>query len=119
MKTVDAAIKAGWLSGGDASGRRPRGWRETSRARWAYRGSKRQRTSRFTWMRYRDKKFDAPAQHVVVDQKKMESIRTWWWCYRERRWTSRTAMRSGNNVYWPSISGNKKLTHNLGYAAEG
>jgi plastocyanin len=61
-----------------------------------------------------DKKFDAPAQHVVVDQKKME-------------FTPRVAVvlqgttvdftnsdPVGHNVYWPSISGNKKLTHNLG-----
>jgi len=60
------------------------------------------------------KKFDAPSQHVTIDQKKITFI------------PNVTAIQVGttvdflncdtvqHNVYWPSISGNKKLAHNLG-----
>lgn len=61
-----------------------------------------------------DKKFDPPAQHALIDQAKMT-------------FTPRVAVVQqgttvdflnsdpvGHNVYWPSVSGNKKLAHNLG-----
>jgi plastocyanin len=60
------------------------------------------------------KKFDAPAQHVLIDQRKMT--------FAPRvtvvlQGTTADFLNSdpvGHNVYWPSISGNKKLSHNLG-----
>jgi plastocyanin len=61
-----------------------------------------------------DKKFDAPKDHVVVDQKKMSFIPH---VVAVQQGTTVEFLNSdsvGHNVYWPSISGNKKLTHNLG-----
>ena len=60
------------------------------------------------------KKFDPPAQHLVIDQRKMT--------FNPRvavvlQGTTVDFLNSdpvGHNVYWPSISGNKKLAHNLG-----
>jgi plastocyanin len=65
------------------------------------------------------KKFDAPAQHVVVDQRKL--------AFQPHvtvvaQGTTVDFLNSdpvGHNVYWPSISGNKKLTHNLGTWPQG
>jgi plastocyanin len=60
------------------------------------------------------KKFDAPKDHVVVDQKKMAFIPH---VVAVQQGTTVEFLNSdsvGHNVYWPSISGNKKLTHNLG-----
>ena len=61
-----------------------------------------------------DKKFDAPAQHVVVDQKKMEFIPRVVVVLQGTTVDFTNSDPVGHNVYWPSISGNKKLTHNLG-----
>jgi plastocyanin len=61
-----------------------------------------------------DKKFDAPAQHVVVDQKKMEFIPRVVVILQGTTVDFTNSDPVGHNVYWPSISGNKKLTHNLG-----
>ena len=61
-----------------------------------------------------DKKFDAPKDNVVVDQKKMAFIPH---VVAVQQGTTVEFLNSdsvGHNVYWPSISGNKKLTHNLG-----
>ena len=61
-----------------------------------------------------DKKFDPPKDHVVVDQKKMAFIPH---VVAVQQGTTVEFLNSdsvGHNVYWPSISGNKKLTHNLG-----
>ena len=61
-----------------------------------------------------DKKFDAPKDHVVIDQKKMAFIPH---VVAVQQGTTVEFLNSdpvGHNVYWPSISGNKKLTHNLG-----
>ena len=61
-----------------------------------------------------DKKFDAPKDHVVIDQKKMAFIPH---VVAVQQGTTVDFLNSdpvGHNVYWPSISGNKKLTHNLG-----
>lgn len=60
------------------------------------------------------KKFDPPAQHVLIDQKKMTFIPH---MTVVQQGTTADFLNSdpvGHNVYWPSISGNKKLTHNLG-----
>jgi len=61
-----------------------------------------------------DKKFDAPMQHVVVDQKKMEFIPHVVVVLQGTTVDFTNSDAVGHNVYWPSIGGNKKLTHNLG-----
>jgi plastocyanin len=61
-----------------------------------------------------DKKFDAPAAKPVVDQTKMTfnphvlvvQVGT------TVEFLNNDSV--GHNVYWPSVSGNKKLAHNLG-----
>ena len=61
-----------------------------------------------------DKKFDLPTQHVLVDQKKMAFLPH---VVAVQQGTTIDFLNSdavGHNVYWPSISGNKKLSHNLG-----
>jgi len=61
-----------------------------------------------------DKKFDAPKDPVVVDQRKMAFIPH---VIAVQQGTTVEFLNSdpvGHNVYWPSISGNKKLSHNLG-----
>jgi plastocyanin len=61
-----------------------------------------------------DQKFDPPKDHVVVDQKKMAFVPP---VVAVLQGTTVDFLNSdpvGHNVYWPSISGNKKLTHNLG-----
>jgi len=61
-----------------------------------------------------DKKFDGPKEHVLIDQKKMAFIPH---LVAVQQGTTVDFLNSdavGHNVYWPSISGNKKLSHNLG-----
>ena len=61
-----------------------------------------------------DKKFDAPKDHVTVDQVKMTFVPH---VVAVQQGTTVEFLNSdsvGHNVYWPSISGNKKLSHNLG-----
>jgi plastocyanin len=61
-----------------------------------------------------DKKFDSPKDHVVIDQRKMSFIPH---VVAVQQGTTVDFLNSdpvGHNVYWPSISGNKKLSHNLG-----
>ena len=61
-----------------------------------------------------DKKFDAPKDHVTVDQVKMTFVPH---VLVVQQGTTVEFLNSdsvGHNVYWPSISGNKKLAHNLG-----
>jgi len=61
-----------------------------------------------------DKKFDAPADHVVIDQRKMTFIPH---VAVVQQGTTVDFLNSdpvGHNVYWPSISGNKALKGNLG-----
>ena len=113
MKTVDAAIKAGWLSGvmllaaaaglaGDIKGK------------VGVQGIKTPANIAVYVDAIPDKKFDAPAQHVVVDQKKMEFIPHVVVVLQGTTVDFTNSDAVGHNVYWPSISGNKKLTHNLG-----
>jgi plastocyanin len=60
------------------------------------------------------KDFPAPAQHVTIDQKQMKfepHVAV------VQKGTTVEFLNSdpvGHNVYWPSISGNKKLAHNMG-----
>jgi len=61
-----------------------------------------------------DKKFDPPKDRVVVDQRKMSFLPH---VVAVQQGTTVDFLNSdpvGHNVYWPSISGNKKLSHNLG-----
>jgi len=61
-----------------------------------------------------DKKFEAPKDHVVVDQRKMAFIPH---VVAVQQVTTVDFLNSdpvGHNVYWPSISGDKKLKGNLG-----
>lgn len=65
------------------------------------------------------KKFDAPADHVVIDQKKMAFVPH---VVAVLQGTTVDFLNSdpvGHNVYWPSISGNKKLAHNMGTWPQG
>jgi plastocyanin len=61
-----------------------------------------------------DKKFDAPADHVVIDQRKMAFMPH---LAVVQQGTTVDFLNSdpvGHNVYWPSVSGNKALKGNLG-----
>ncbi len=65
------------------------------------------------------KDFLSPTQQVVVDQKKMAFIPH---VLVVQKGTTVEFLNSdsvGHNVYWPSISGNKKLAHNLGTWPQG
>src|SRR5260370_23590494 len=61
-----------------------------------------------------DKKFDVPKDHIVIDQRKMAFLPH---VVAVQQGTTVEFLNSdpvGHNVYWPSISGNKNLSHNLG-----
>jgi plastocyanin len=61
-----------------------------------------------------DKKFDAPTSKPVMDQTRMTFVPH---VMVVQVGTTVEFLNSdpvGHNVYWPSISGNKKLAHNLG-----
>ncbi len=65
------------------------------------------------------KKFEPPTQHVVIDQKKMAFAPH---VAAVLKGTTVDFLNSdpvGHNVYWPSITGNKKLAHNLGTWPQG
>jgi plastocyanin len=65
------------------------------------------------------KKFDAPTQHVVVNQRKMAFVPRVTAVLKGTTVEFLNSDSVGHNVYWPSISGNKKLAHNLGTWAKG
>lgn len=60
------------------------------------------------------KKFDPPAQHVTIDQRKMTFSPRVTVILQGTTVDFLNSDPVGHNVYWPSISGNKKLSHNLG-----
>ncbi|MBZ5528506.1 MAG: hypothetical protein LAN71_11475 [Acidobacteriia bacterium] len=60
------------------------------------------------------KTFPAPAEHVVIDQKKMAFIPHVVVVLKGTTVDFLNSDPVGHNVYWPSVSGNKKLSHNLG-----
>src|SRR5712691_5914221 len=60
------------------------------------------------------KKFDAPSQHVLIDQRKMAFAPHVTVVLQGTTVDFLNSDAVGHNVYWPSISGNKKLAHNLG-----
>jgi len=65
------------------------------------------------------KKFDAPAEHVVIDQKKMTFVPHVTVVMQGTTVDFLNSDPVGHNVYWPSISGNKKLAHNMGTWPQG
>jgi plastocyanin len=60
------------------------------------------------------KKFDPPARHVLMDQKLMKFVPHVLVVLQGTTVDFLNSDPVGHNVYWPSISGNKKLAHNLG-----
>ena len=60
------------------------------------------------------KSFDPPAQHVTIDQRKMTFIPHVAVMLKGTTVDFLNSDPVGHNVYWPSVSGNKKLAHNLG-----
>jgi plastocyanin len=65
------------------------------------------------------KKFDAPAEHVVIDQKKMTFAPHVTVLIQGATAEFLNSDPVGHNVYWPSVSGNKKLAHNMGTWPQG
>lgn len=65
------------------------------------------------------KKFDAPADHVLIDQKKMTFVPHVTVVLQGTTADFLNSDPVGHNVYWPSVSGNKKLAHNLGTWPQG
>jgi plastocyanin len=65
------------------------------------------------------KKFDAPADHVVIDQRKMAFVPHVVVILEGTTIDFLNSDPVGHNVYWPSISGNKKLAHNMGTWPQG
>jgi plastocyanin len=61
-----------------------------------------------------DKEFPAAAQHALMDQKGLKFIPHVLVVLKGTTVDFLNSDPVGHNVYWPSISGNKKLTHNLG-----
>ncbi|HEV2352229.1 MAG TPA: plastocyanin/azurin family copper-binding protein [Terriglobia bacterium] len=60
------------------------------------------------------KTFQAPSKHVVIDQLKMTFIPHVVVVLKGTTVDFLNSDNVGHNVYWPSISGNKKLAHNMG-----
>lgn len=65
------------------------------------------------------KTFDPPTQHLVIDQKKMTFIPHVLVVLKGSTVDFLNSDPVGHNVYWPSVSGNKKLAHNLGTWPQG
>ncbi len=65
------------------------------------------------------KTFSPPAQHVVVDQKKMTFVPHVIVVLQGTTVDFLNSDPVGHNVYWPSVGGNKKLSHNLGTWPQG
>jgi plastocyanin len=60
------------------------------------------------------KKFDAPAEHALVDQRQMTFVPHVTVILQRTTVDFLNSDSVAHNAYWPSISGNKKLAHNLG-----
>ena len=61
-----------------------------------------------------DKKFEAPKEHALIDQIKMKFNPHVMVVQQGTTVDFLNSDSVGHNVYWPSVSGNKKLAHNLG-----
>jgi plastocyanin len=66
-----------------------------------------------------DKTFNLPAKHVVVDQKHMTFVPHVIVVLKGTAVDFLNSDPVGHNVYWPSVSGNKKLAHNMGTWPQG
>jgi len=60
------------------------------------------------------KTFPAPSQHVIIDQIKMTFVPHVAVVLKGTTVDFLNSDNVGHNVYWPSVSGNKKLAHNMG-----
>jgi plastocyanin len=60
------------------------------------------------------KKFDPPAEHVTIDQRRMAFVPAVTVVLKGTTVDFLNSDSVAHNAYWPSISGNKKLGHNLG-----
>lgn len=58
--------------------------------------------------------FPAPAEHVVMDQKGLKFVPHVLVVLKGTTVDFLNSDPVGHNVYWPSVSGSKKLTHNMG-----
>lgn len=65
------------------------------------------------------KKFEAPQEHPVMDQHKMTFVPHVMVVQQGTTVDFLNSDSVGHNVYWPSISGNKKLAHNMGTWPQG
>ncbi len=65
------------------------------------------------------KTFPAPAEHAVMDQKKLMFIPRVLAVVKGTTVDFLNSDPVGHNVYWPSVGGNRKLSHNLGTWAQG
>src|SRR5215471_10754181 len=63
--------------------------------------------------------YSPSSQHAVMDQKKMTFIPHVLVVLRGTTVDFLNSDPVGHNVYWPSVGGNKKLTHNLGTWPQG
>jgi plastocyanin len=65
------------------------------------------------------KTFSPPSQHVIEDQKKMTFVPHVLVILKGTTVDFLNSDPVGHNVYWPSVSGNKKLAHNMGTWPQG
>ncbi|MGC2671287.1 MAG: plastocyanin/azurin family copper-binding protein [Candidatus Acidiferrum sp.] len=65
------------------------------------------------------KTFEAPKEHPVMDQHKMTFVPHVMVVQQGTTVDFLNSDSVGHNVYWPSISGNKKLAHNMGTWPQG
>jgi len=65
------------------------------------------------------KTFPAPAQPALIDQRKMTFVPHVLPVLKGTTVEFLNSDAVGHNVYWPSVGGNKKLTHNLGTWPQG
>ncbi len=65
------------------------------------------------------KKFEPPSQHAVMDQKHLKFIPHVMVVLQGTTVDFLNSDPVGHNVYWPAISGNKKLQHNMGTWPQG
>lgn len=65
------------------------------------------------------KQFSPPSKHAVVDQKQLTFIPHVLIVLKGTTVDFLNSDSVGHNVYWPAISGNKKLAHNLGTWPQG
>jgi len=66
-----------------------------------------------------DKTFPPPTQHALIDQRKMTFVPHVMVVLKGTTVDFLNSDTVGHNVYWPSISGNKKLAQNLGTWPQG